>query len=133
MFMMSMGSGQVMGFPDTCLTPTPVPTPVPYPNLAQSALAPQAVKTVLCSCTPTVNMSADIIMSNGNQAGVNLGVASHTIMGSCVWILGSVKTFVGGTPVQRLGSVSTCNCLGSTPNGPGTAIAPSQVRVLVLT
>ncbi|MDR1921762.1 MAG: DUF4150 domain-containing protein [Candidatus Adiutrix sp.] len=133
MFMMSMGVGQVLGFPDVCLTPMPAPTPMPYPNLALSALTPGAVKNVLCSCTPTVNMTAAITMSNGNQAGVALGAVSHTIMGGANWILGSVKTFVGGTPAQRLCSVTTCNCMGVMPNGPGAALVPSQPRVLVLT
>ncbi len=133
MFMMSMGLGQVLGFPDACLTPVPAPTPIPYPNLSQSALTPGSVMRVLCSCTPTVNMTAPITLSNGNQAGVALGAVSHTIMGGTNWVLGSIKTFVGGTPAQRMCSVTTCNCLAVAPNGPGVALVPSQPRVLVLT
>lgn len=133
MFMMSVGTGQTMGMPDTCLTPSPVPTPVPYPNTGLSSMAAGALPTVLCSCTPAVNMTAAITVSNGNQAGVAMGVASTMIMGSATWVLGSVVTFVGGTPVQRLSSVTTCNCNGNVPNGPGTAVAPSQPRVMVLT
>ena len=134
MFMLSMGVGQNLGFPDTCITPVgPVPTPLPYPNVSQSALTPGSVKKVLCSCTPTVNMSAPISISNGNQAGVQMGAVSHTIMGSTNWILGSVKCFVGVTPAQRMTSVSTVNCMQVLANGPGVCLVPSQPRVMVLT
>ena len=115
MFALTVGSGQTMGMPDTCLTPTPAgPVPTPYPNIATSAMCPSAAATILMG------------------AGTATGVVSHLIKGANMWIAGSTAVIVHGSPVMRLTSTGGCNALGMTPNGTSTCIAPSQTFVTVL-
>lgn len=132
MFMLSMGSGMVLGFPDVCLTPAVVPVPVPYPNISMSAMAPEAVPTVLTDCMPTLNELSDICASNGDEAGALGGVVSHLIAGQTMWVLGSEAILVAGLPAQRLTSLAGCNAMEVLPNAPGVCLAPSQVTVLAL-
>ncbi len=133
MFALTMGAGQTMGMPDTCLTPTPVgPTPVPYPNIAMTSMCPGAAMTTLMGGTPTVNQQATIALSSGDEAGLATGVVSHLIKGPNCWFLGSTSVIVGGSPCMRLTSTGGCNAMGTTPNGASTCIAPSQTFVTVL-
>ncbi len=123
---------QMMGidfaFPDVCLTPTPVPTPIPYPNVAASPMAVNAVYHVLWGGAPTHNLGTVIPMTNGDNAGVNMGVASGMVMGPSRHLAGAFTVLVGGMPVTRLTSPS----LQNSTNAPGMRVVPSQVKVLVL-
>ena len=133
MFQLTMEGGMNMGFPDVCNTPTPAgPVPIPYPNISTGSTANPATTamTVLTECTPSLNQSSQIMISNGDEAGVNMGVASGMIMGPTEFILGSFTVFVGGSPAQRLTSMTGQN--GQSMNCPGVSLAPSQTRVLVL-
>ncbi len=133
MFMLTMGDGMTMGFPDVCLTPVgPAPVPVPYPNVSESIMAPDAAMNVLGDCMPTLNELSDICLSEGDEAGVLLGVVSHLISGETMWILGSETVLADGLPVQRLTSIAGCNALEVLPNAPGNCIVPSQFTVLAL-
>ncbi|MDO5537365.1 MAG: DUF4150 domain-containing protein [Desulfovibrionaceae bacterium] len=133
MFALTMGAGQTLGMPDTCLTPTPAgPVPVPYPNIAMSSMCPGAAMTTLMGGTPTVNQSASLALSSGDEVGAGTGVVSHLIKGPNCWILGSVGLIVGGTPCMRLTSTGGCNAMGMTPNGMSTCVVPSQGFVTVL-
>ncbi|WP_165176460.1 DUF4150 domain-containing protein [Desulfovibrio sp. ZJ369] len=133
MFALTMGTGQTMGMPDTCLTPTPAgPVPTPYPNTGMTSMCPSAVATVLMGGTPAVNQMASIATSSGDEPGAGTGVVSHMIKGQNMWISGSTSLIVGGTPVMRLTSAGGCNAMGMTPNGTSTCIAPSQTFVTVL-
>ncbi|MDR2801227.1 MAG: DUF4150 domain-containing protein [Desulfovibrio sp.] len=133
MFMLSMGTGMDMAFPDVCLTPLgPVPAPVPYPNIAMSATTMPMVPNVLVECTPALNMTSMGLVSLGDQPGVLLGVVSHLEAGQTTYTVGCATIMVGGTPAQRLTSLTGQNCLGVLPNTVGACIAPSQVTVLTL-
>ena len=133
MYALSMGAGQTMGMPDVCLTPAgPAMVPVPYPNIAQSAMAPSSVMTVLLGATPTLNQMSSISLSSGDEAGAATGVVSHMIKGQNTWILGSTGLLVGGMPCMRLTATGGGNAAGVMPNCPSVCIAPSQVSVLVL-
>jgi hypothetical protein len=133
MFMLSMGPGMDMAFPDVCLTPVgPVVVPVPYPNTAMSVTTAPMVANVLVECTPGLNMMSKGLVSLGDQAGVLLGVASHMEAGQTSYMVGCATIMVGGSPAQRLTSVTGQNCLGVLPNAVGACIAPSQVTVLTL-
>lgn len=132
MYALTMGSGQTMGMPDTCLTPTPAgPVPVPYPNIAMSSMCASACMTTLMGGTPTINQAASLIMSSGDEAGSATGVVSHLIKGANCWFTGSTALIVGGSPCMRLTSTGGCNAMGMTPNGSSTCIAPSQTFVMV--
>jgi len=133
MFQLSMQGGTNMGLPDVCLTPSPAgPVPVPYPNVSTGAVTNPAtsVLTVLTDGMPALNQMSQIATSSGDNAGVNLGVASGLVMGPTEFILGSFTVFKGGTPAQRMTSLTGHN--GLSMNCPGVSLAPSQVTVLVL-
>jgi hypothetical protein len=128
----SMG-GMNTGFPDTCTTPgvaAGAPAPLPYPNMANGPTGTPPALKVLCMGCPAHNQLTTIPMSNGDNAGVLLGVASGLVMGPSRYNLGCVKTFMGGTPAQRLCSVTGHN--GATMNVPGASLVPAQCKVLTL-
>jgi hypothetical protein len=128
MFANNQMMGMSLGFPDVCLTPTPVPTPIPYPNVAMSPTAVGAAYNVLWGCAPTHNLLTTVPLTNGDNAGVAMGVASGMVMGPSRHVLGANTVLVGGAPVTRLTSMSIQN----STNCPGVQIVPSQVKVLVL-
>ncbi len=133
MYQLTTQGGTTLGNPDVCLTPTPGgPVPTPYPNTSSCATANPAttVLNVLTDGMPALNQRSMIPMSNGDNAGVNLGVASGMVMGPTTFTLGSTKVLKGGAPAMRLTSMTGHN--GISMNCPGTAVAPSQTKVLVL-
>nr|WP_308726577.1 DUF4150 domain-containing protein [Enhygromyxa salina] len=118
------------GFPDVCLTPTPggAPAPVAYPNIATGNMAVPGVYNVLYMGMPAHNMSSVVPMTNGDNGGVALGMASGTVMGPSRHMTGSFTVIVGGMPATRLTSVS----LQNSTNCPGARTVPSQTKVLLL-
>ena len=133
MFVNTQMGGLDFGFPDVCLTPTPVgPIPIPYPNMAMpmTAIPPTAAMNVLTVVMPTHNLMTTVPMSMGDNAGVNMGVASGMVMGPCRHLMGSVKTLVGGSPVTKMLSPTGQN--GMSLNAPGMSMVPCQVKVMVL-
>ncbi|MEM8813288.1 MAG: DUF4150 domain-containing protein [Pseudomonadota bacterium] len=127
-FQNTQAGGIKMGFPDVCLTPIPVPTPVPYPNLAMGVTAIPSQFKVLTMFMPNHNLSTTVPLSNGDNAGVNMGVASGMVMGPARELMGSVKVFECVMPVTKMLSPT----LQNSTNAPGTNLAPSQVKVAVL-
>lgn len=129
MFANSQMMGMDTGFPDVCLTPTPAgPVPIPYPNIAMGPMGVNASYKVLWMCTPAHNMGTTIPMTNGDNAGVSLGVASGTVMGPSRHLTAAFTVLVGGMPATRMTSMS----LQNSTNCPGCRIAPSQTKVLLL-
>jgi len=133
MFQLTMNNGTNLAFPDVCLTPTPAgPVPMPYPNISTTvtALPPTTVLTMLVDGTPALNMLSEIPLSNGDEAGVNLGVVSGMIMGPTSYILGSETLMLEGIPAVRLTSETGQN--GEIMNTEGACLVPSQEMMLVL-
>lgn len=121
--------GLDMGFPDVCLTPmAPAPIPVPYPNIAMGPMALGFCPRVLWQGTPAHNMATSIPMSNGDNGGVMMGVASGTVMGPCRHVTGAFTVLVGGPPATRLSSMTMQN----STNSVGARIVPSQLKVMLL-
>ena len=127
MFANTQMGGMNLGFPDVCLTP-PVPEPIPYPNLAFGPMGVPAVYNVLFECAPTHNLMTEIVLSLGDEPGIELGVASGEVMGPTRHLTAAFSVLVGGAPVTRLTSIS----LQNSTNCPGMRIVPSQLKVLVL-
>jgi hypothetical protein len=128
MFANTQASGQDLAFPDVCLTPAgPAVVPIPYPNMAMSPMAANPVPTVLFAGAPAHNLATVIPMTNGDNAGVALGVASGTVMGPSRHTTAAFTVLIQGQPVTRLTSMTMQN----STNVPGTRIAPSQTKVLV--
>ena len=131
MFANTQMMGTDMGFPDVCLTPappSPSPIPIPYPNIGMGPMAIPNVPTILIMGMPVHNLGTTIPMSNGDNPGVMLGVASGTVMGPCRHVLGANTVLYLGMPATRLTSVSIQN----STNCPGVRAVPSQTMVLVL-
>ncbi|HEX8702662.1 MAG TPA: DUF4150 domain-containing protein [Myxococcaceae bacterium] len=129
MFANTQMMGMDMGFPDVCLTPTPAgPVPIPYPNIAMGPMGVPAAYKVLFMCTPAHNLSTVIPLSNGDNAGVAMGVASGVVMGPARHLTGAFTVLVGGMPASRLTSMS----LQNSTNCPGVRTVPSQTKVLLL-
>lgn len=129
MFANTQMMGMDMGFPDVCLTPTPAgPIPIPYPNIAMGPMGVPAAYNVLYMCTPAHNMATTVPLSNGDNPGVALGVASGMVMGPARHLTAMFTLLVGGAPATRMTSVA----LQNSTNCPGMRIVPSQVKVLLL-
>lgn len=128
MFANTQMGGVDMGFPDVCLTPMPAPVPVPYPNVALGPMGVPAAWKVLFQCAPAHNLSTTVPLSNGDNAGVALGVASGLVMGPSRPMTGANTVLLAGVPATRVGSVN----LQNGTNCPGVRVAPSQTRVLLL-
>lgn len=137
MFANCQMGGMNMGMPDVCLTPIPtpagpVPTPIPYPNMAMgpTALPPTACLKVLLTAGPAHNLMTTVPMSNGDNAGVNMGVVSGMVMGPCRHTMGSTNVLCGGSPATKMTSMTGQN--GMSLNVPGMTMVPAQVKVLLM-
>jgi len=128
MFANTQMMGIDMGFPDVCLTPTPAPTPIPYPNIGMGPMGVPAAYNILFMGTPAHNMGTTVPLTNGDNAGVAMGVASATVMGPDRHLTGSFKVLLKGMPATKMTSMS----LQNSTNCPGMRIAPSQTKVLLL-
>jgi hypothetical protein len=131
MFANSQMMGMDLGFPDVCLTPAPpapTPVPVPYPNSAAGPMGVPAVYNVLMGGAPAHNLATVVPMTNGDNAGVAMGVASAMVMGPSRHVTGAFTVVVGGMPATRLSSMS----LQNGTNCVGARLVPSQVTVLIL-
>ncbi len=122
--------GLNLGFPDVCLTPILVPVPIPYPNLSMGPTAIPTAPNILMSCAPGHNLMTITPLSMGDNAGVNMGVASGMVMGPTRHLLGSFGIFLNGPPAAKMLGLTGQN--GLSPNAPGATLVPSQVSVLLM-
>lgn len=125
--------GLNLAFPDVCLTPTPVgPVPVPYPNMATGMTANPgtACGKIYLMCMPAHNLRTQVPISQGDNAGVNLGVASGTVMGPCKHLMGSFGVIYEGAPVTKMTSLTGQN--GMSLNTPGMTLVPAQFKVMIM-
>ncbi|MDR0217523.1 MAG: DUF4150 domain-containing protein [Enterobacteriaceae bacterium] len=128
MFANTQGGGLDFAAPDVCLTPAgPAVVPVPYPNTAQGNTATPNVPNILFVGSPVHNLATITPMTNGDNAGVNMGVASGTVMGSSRHTQGANSVLIKGSPITRLSSMTSQN----STNSVGSRIAPSQTKVLI--
>jgi hypothetical protein len=67
-------------------------------------------------------------LTNGDNAGVAMGVASGTVMGPSRPVTAAFTVLSGGIPTTRLTSVNITN----STNSPAVSMVPSQVKVLLL-
>jgi hypothetical protein len=137
MFQLTMMGGMNLGFPDVCNTPIPtpagpVPVPLPYPNISIGCTTNPAstALTVLTDGCPSLNQLSMGLISNGDEPGLYMGIASGMIMGPTEYLLGSLTVIKQGAPAQRMTSLTGHN--GLSINCPGVSLVPSQVNVIVL-
>ncbi|MDC9592081.1 DUF4150 domain-containing protein [Xenorhabdus sp. IM139775] len=128
MFANTQGGGTDLATPDICLTPCPPGAPIPmvYPNTAQGSSGISAsTANILFVGSPAHNLATTIAMTNGDNAGVNLGVTSGTVMGPSRHTLGANSVLIKGSPATRLSSPTMQN----STNAIGARISPSQTKV----
>ena len=128
-------AGMTMAFPNVCLTPAPPapPVPIPYPSIGQCATAQAATCAMKVKILnkPILTVKSKVMKTNGDEAGVNGGVASGMFGGPCGRTQSSMKVNVEGSPLVR--NLDMIGSNGASPNAPaGNQLAPSQVKVLCL-
>jgi hypothetical protein len=129
MFANTQMMGMDMAFPDVCLTPAgPVVVPIPYPNIAMGPTAVPNQTTVFIMAMPAHNLGTETPLTNGDEAGVAMGVASGLIMGPSRHETGAFTVLFEAMPATRLTSMS----LQNSTNAPGVRLVPSQPVVLLL-
>ncbi|OYV71933.1 MAG: type VI secretion protein, partial [Deltaproteobacteria bacterium 21-66-5] len=97
MFANSQMMGMDLAFPDVCLTPAgPVVVPIPYPNIAMGPTAIPSQMIVLIEAMPAHNLGTVTPLTNGDNAGVAMGVASGTVMGPARHLTAAFTILVGG-------------------------------------
>lgn len=131
MFVTSQGPAPAMdmAFPDVCKTPIgPVITPVPYPNIAMSVMAIPSQVNVLLMFMPAHNLMTTTPISNGDNAGVLLGMVSQLEMGPSMAAMGSTNLIIGVAPAIKMTSPTKQN--GVVPNAAGLKATPSQVVMM---
>jgi hypothetical protein len=94
---------------DICKTPAPpapAPVPLPYPNVAMSATpGPGYTTKTLVTATPSCTKKSKILLSNGDQPGVAMGIISNRIMGMAAATAASSDVFLeSGAAVRTLDS-----------------------------
>jgi len=117
--------GVDLGFPDVCKSPV---IPIPYPNIALSCTAIPKAWNILYLCTPAHNLATRTPITNGDNAGVGLGVPVPSVMGESAHTLGAFTMLIKGSPQTRLTSMTRQN----RGNVIGMRIVPSQPKILVL-
>lgn len=127
--------GMNLGAPDVCKTPAPPipsPIPIPYPNIAAgpTALPPTACLKVLLTAGPAHTLMTTIPMSNGDNAGVALGLVSNMVMGPSRHQIGSTNVLYGGIPATKMTSMTGQN--GMSLNIPGMTLVPAQFKVMLM-
>ena len=129
MFANSQMMGMDLAFPDVCLTPAgPVVVPIPYPNIAMGPTAIPSQMIVLIEAMPAHNLGTVTPLTNGDNSGVAMGVASGLVMGPSRHLTAAFTVLFGGMPATRLTSMS----LQNSTNAPGVRLVPSQAKVLLL-
>lgn len=124
----SMG-GMSTGFPDVCKTPTPAgPVPIPYPNIAEEPANVPFMPNVFYACGPAHVVTGITPVSEGDEAGVAMGVVSGLESGPEHTILPCLTVFVNGQPVDKLTSPTMHNGI----NAMGAKLVPSQVVTMTL-
>ena len=118
--------GVDLAFPDVCKTPPAIP--IPYPDFALGPTAIPNAYNILYMCTPAHNMATVTPLTNGDNAGVAMGVVSQTVMGQSRHLTGAFTVLLKGTPATRMTSLT----LQNSTNMVGMRIVPSQFKVLML-
>lgn len=119
--------GMDLAFPDICKTP-PALLPIPYPNFAIGPMAIPNVWNTLLMMMPAHNLLTTIPMTNGDNAGVALGLISQTVMSQARRVTCVPNVLFGCIPATRL----TCLTVQNTINTMGMRALPSQLKVVLL-
>ena len=119
-----------LAFPDVCdVIAGPAIIPTPFPNIALSATHIPSVFNVIVGGGLAENLLTSGTISDGDEAGLGMGLISGTIIGPDRQMLGSFKVMTGGIFATRLTTLTIQNMI----NAPiGASLVPSQFVVLYL-
>jgi hypothetical protein len=129
MFLNSIEGGMNMGMPDVCITQVgPAPVPIPYPNISTNDAAVPGTTGMCClfDNMPSVTVNTTLMMSQGDEAGIEMGVVSHLIMGPTTFLEPVPNVLIEGAPATTIMGMTGHNCEAKLMNGPGNTLAPSQ-------
>ena len=118
-------------FPDTCLTwipPSPSPVPVTYPDIGLGPTAIPSQPKFLVLGMPVHNMTTQKPISNGDNVGLGLGMASGTVMGPVSPAAGSTCLTACGPPATGMANPTKQN--GVSPNALGMTLSLSQPKLV---
>ncbi|WP_353150509.1 PAAR-like domain-containing protein [Pollutimonas bauzanensis] len=119
--------GLDLAFPDICKTP-PALLPIPYPNLALGPMGIPNAWNILLMGMPAHNLLTTVPLTNGDNAGLALGLISPSVMGPSRHITCVPNVLFKCIPATRLTSLAVqnrCNALGA-------RVVPSQIKVVLL-
>ncbi|WDE08066.1 DUF4150 domain-containing protein [Thalassomonas viridans] len=120
-----------LGFPDVCKTIVgPAVVPIPYPNIGMTSTAIPNIFNMFTVAMPDHNLMTTVPLSNGDEAGIAMGVVSNMIIGPVRHLFGSVKVFKSVMPATKMLSPTGQN--GMALNVPGMTLSPCQVKVMIL-
>lgn len=131
MFAICTRGGLLQGGPDVCKTPVPPagqPAPVTYTNVGNPPMGLPVAEKVFIGGMPALTKKSEIAASNGDQPGVQGGVASGQVMGKITFFAGSATVMIAGSPAVKLGDATTQN----NNNCAGACLVPSQVTVMIM-
>ncbi len=133
MFICTQMGGQDLAFPDTCDTPLAAgaPIPIPYPNQSTDMTSLPCCATVFMAGMPAHTLITQDTISNGDEAGCELGLASLLIMGPGRKLLGSLTVFLECMPATKMTNPTGQN--GLSLNALGANLVPSQFTTMALT
>ncbi|MCW4628479.1 DUF4150 domain-containing protein [Marinomonas rhodophyticola] len=118
-------------FPDVCKTIVGLAVvPIPYPNISMTTMAIPNVPNIFIMAMPNHNLMTMVPMSNGDEAGIAMGVVSSLIMDPTRHLFGSVKVFTSIMPATKMLSPTGQN--GMVPNAVGMTLTPCQPKVLIM-
>ena len=111
-------SGMVIGFPDVCLTSSPVgPIPIPYPNIAMSSDTSDGSKDVKADGESFMVQGSAFSQSTVDEAGSVGGIMSLCTKGKAKFLLYSFDVKAEGKNVCRLADIMLLN-QNASPNTP---------------
>ncbi|MEI2417236.1 PAAR-like domain-containing protein [Orrella sp. JC864] len=119
--------GLDLAFPDICKTP-PALLPIPYPNFALGPMGIPNAWNILLMGMPAHNLLTTIVMTNGDNPGLALGLISPSVMGPSRHITCVPNVLFKCIPATRLTSMTVQNRC----NTVGMRIVPSQIKVVLL-
>ncbi len=127
MFANSSEGGLSLAVPDVVKVP-PLGTPAPLVNMSNEPMGVPFCVKVLFDGTPAHNLNTHVPLTMGDQAGAMGGVVSGIVMGPTTPVTGAFTVLVCATPATRVTSTSLQNGV----NAVGVALAPSQLKVMLL-
>lgn len=108
---------------DVCKTQVgPAVVPIPYPNVWDLTMS-EPLPTITIDGTPAMNLECMGEMTQGDEAGIDMGVISEEVMGEGQCLTGAENVLLDGAPAVIMGGSST---MQNSENAPGDVMMVGQ-------